>query len=153
MEEFVRPIPSDGFRRGVRPQVLLADDLESGPDRRRRAKQLAGERERLVEDGVPFGREHEIMQKRVLERDGGLCQTPGCSRAAVHAHHVDYRSRGGSDCEANMTSLCAAHHLHGVHRGYIRVTGEAPGALAWSFPTLESVRSRATRPGQTATWI
>ena len=79
-------------------------------------------------------KERNTLQKRVLERDGGLCQTPGCSRAAVHAHHVDYRSRGGSDCEANMTSLCAAHHLHGVHRGYIRVTGEAPDALAWSFP-------------------
>jgi hypothetical protein len=36
-----------------------------------------------------------------------------------------------------MVSLCAAHHLHGVHRGFIRVKGEAPVALVWSFPALE----------------
>ena len=34
-------------------------------------------------------------------------------------------------------SLCAAHHLHGVHRGFIRVQGEAPDRLVWTFPTLE----------------
>jgi hypothetical protein len=82
-------------------------------------------------------KERNTLQKRVLERDGGLCQVPGCSRAAVHAHHVVYRSRGGSDCESNLVSICAAHHLHGVHRGFIRVKGEAPGALVWTFPALE----------------
>ena len=82
-------------------------------------------------------KERNTLQKRVLERDGWLCRVPGCSRAAVHAHHVVYRSRGGGDCESNMVSLCAAHHLHGVHRGFIRVKGEAPSALVWSFPALE----------------
>ena len=37
-----------------------------------------------------------------------------------------------------MVSLCAAHHLHGVHRGFIQVRGEASGALVWSFPALEA---------------
>jgi hypothetical protein len=81
-------------------------------------------------------KERNTLQKRVLERDGGLCQVPGCSRAAVHVHHVRYRSRGGTDCAANLVSLCAVHHLHGIHRGFIRVKGEAPGGLVWIFPAL-----------------
>jgi hypothetical protein len=69
--------------------------------------------------------------QEVLDRDGGRCQVPGCSRAAVHAHHVVFRSAGGGDGDANLVSLCAAHHLHGVHLGWIAVRGEAPGRLAW----------------------
>ncbi|MGA8891083.1 MAG: HNH endonuclease signature motif containing protein [Anaeromyxobacteraceae bacterium] len=72
-------------------------------------------------------------QRRAIERDGGLCQVPGCSRAAVHAHHVTWRSRGGGDEEENLVSLCAGHHLHGVHRGYVRVSGQAPDGLRWEI--------------------
>jgi len=75
--------------------------------------------------------ERSTRQKKVLARDGGYCQTPGCSRSAVHAHHIVYRSAGGSDGPANLTSLRAAHHLHGVHMGYVRVRGKAPDALQW----------------------
>ena len=32
-----------------------------------------------------------------------------------------------------LTALCAAHHLHGVHGGWIRVRGEAPGGLFWTM--------------------
>jgi hypothetical protein len=71
--------------------------------------------------------------KRALSRDGGFCQVPGCSRAAAHAHHIDFRSAGGSDDEWNQTSMCIPHHLHGVHAGYIRVSGRAPDALTWEF--------------------
>jgi hypothetical protein len=81
--------------------------------------------------------ERNTLHKRVLERDRGLCQVPGCSRAAVHAHHVVFRSQGGADAEENLVSLCAPHHLHGVHRGFLRVRGEAPGGLAWWFVALE----------------
>jgi hypothetical protein len=71
--------------------------------------------------------------QRVLSRDGGFCQVPGCSRAAVHAHHLHYRSHGGGDEPDNRSSLCAAHHLHGVHRGYVRVSGSAPDRLTWEL--------------------
>lgn len=73
------------------------------------------------------------IQKRVLLRDRQRCQVPGCSRAALHAHHVRFRSRFGPTVGENLTSLCAAHHLHGIHAGYLRVTGEAPHRLSWSF--------------------
>ena len=31
----------------------------------------------------------------------------------------------------SLVSLCAAHHLHAVHLGWIAVRGEAPGRLVW----------------------
>ena len=71
------------------------------------------------------------LSKRILERDGGLCRVPGCSLAANHAHHINLRSAGGSDDPSNLISLCAAHHLHGVHMGWIRVSGKAPDQLRW----------------------
>ncbi len=70
---------------------------------------------------------------RALSRDGGFCQVPGCSCAAAHAHHIDFRSAGGSDEEWNRTPMCIPHHLRGVHAGYIRVSGRAPDALTWEL--------------------
>jgi hypothetical protein len=76
---------------------------------------------------------HSTPRRRALWRDGHRCQVPGCSRAAVHAHHVLYRSRGGGDEAENLVSLCAAHHLHGVHRAFVRVRGVAPHGLTWDL--------------------
>jgi len=67
-----------------------------------------------------------------IERDGWRCQAPGCfSRRNLHAHHVVFRSRGGGDDDDNRTTICWSCHLHGVHEGRIKVTGEAPSALSW----------------------
>ena len=77
--------------------------------------------------------ERSTLQKRVIARDLGRCQVPGCSRAAIHAHHVRFRSHQGADAPENLTGLCAAHHLHGIHAGYLRVTGVAPHRLRWRF--------------------
>ncbi len=76
-------------------------------------------------------KERTTPQKRALERDGWRCTAPGCSRSAVHVHHVEFRSRGGDDDLSNLTSLCAGHHLVGIHGGHLRVTGTAPDALRW----------------------
>jgi 5-methylcytosine-specific restriction endonuclease McrA len=78
-------------------------------------------------------KQRSTVQRRVLKRDKGFCQVPGCSRAAVHAHHIIPRAQGGSDDPSNLVSLCAAHHLHGIHGGYIRVTGKAPDQLRWEL--------------------
>ena len=72
--------------------------------------------------------------QRAIARDLGWCQVPGCSRPAVHAHHVIPRSRGGPDKPWNLAPLCAGHHLHGVHAGFLRVSGQAPDALVWELP-------------------
>src|SRR5438132_6903795 len=73
------------------------------------------------------------LERRHRTRDRHFCQVPGCSRAAVHAHHIKPRSQGGSDDPSNLISLCAAHHLHGIHGGRMRVTGAAPDELVWEF--------------------
>ena len=87
----------------------------------------------FMEVWKPILADRNTPQKRVLARDRGYCQVPGCSRAASHVHHIDYRSRGGADDPSNLISLCAAHHLHGVHLGYIRVSGRAPHGLRWQL--------------------
>jgi hypothetical protein len=76
-------------------------------------------------------RERNTARRRALERDGRLCTVPGCSRAADDSHHVEFRSHGGNDDEANQTGACRPHHLRGVHGGYLRVRGTAPGGLTW----------------------
>jgi len=73
------------------------------------------------------------LSKRVLKRDRGKCQVPVCSKAGAHAHHMQYRSAGGSDGERNRISLCAPHHLRGVHMGRVRVRLVSPGLLRWEL--------------------
>ena len=86
-------------------------------------------------------REHLIMQ-----RDGWRCTVPGCtSYRNLHAHHVVFRSAGGSDAEENLTTLCAAHHQRGVHGGGpVRISGRAPAELRFELP-LESFASGDVR--------
>ena len=83
------------------------------------------------------------LQRRIRDRDRHLCQVPGCSRRAVHAHHIVAKSQGGTDDEWNLVSLCAAHHLHGIHGGRIRLTGRAPEALVWEFDLRKSYAATA----------
>ncbi|HEX9639227.1 MAG TPA: HNH endonuclease signature motif containing protein [Acidobacteriota bacterium] len=72
-------------------------------------------------------------EHRVFDRDGWRCQAPNCfSRRNLQAHHVVFRSRGGGDEQDNLTTICWSCHLHGVHEGRIKVTGEAPDGLSWS---------------------
>lgn len=85
----------------------------------------------FVETWKPHVKKARTLSQKVRERDLGRCQVPGCSRGAVHAHHVDFRSRGGLDLAGNLVALCACHHLRGIHGGYIRVWGRAPDQLVW----------------------
>ena len=85
----------------------------------------------FLETWKPHVKKVRTLSQKVRERDLGRCQVPGCSRRAVHAHHVDFRSRGGPDVAENLVALCARHHLRGIHGGYIRVWGRAPDDLVW----------------------
>ncbi len=71
----------------------------------------------------------------ILARDGFQCTSPRCSsRRNLNVHHIVFRSQGGSDDPSNLTTLCAACHLQGVHaKGTITVKGHAPDALRWTF--------------------
>jgi hypothetical protein len=75
-------------------------------------------------------RQRSRKKYAVFERDGWRCTVPGCSgRRNLQAHHVVFRSAGGSDALENQTTLCAFHHLRGVHAGVVRITGRAPDRL------------------------
>ncbi len=71
----------------------------------------------------------------ILARDGFQCTSPRCNaRTNLNVHHIDFRSQGGSDDPSNLTTLCAACHLQGVHtRATIAVGGMAPHDLRWSY--------------------
>jgi hypothetical protein len=71
-------------------------------------------------------------EHRVFARDGWRCTAPGCtSYRNLHGHHIRFRSRGGGDELANQITLCAWHHLRGVHQGRLEVSGRAPEHLRY----------------------
>jgi hypothetical protein len=68
----------------------------------------------------------------VPRRDRWRCQVPACtSRRNLHEHHVQFRSRGGTNALVNRITLCAAHHLRGIHAGWVRAWGVAPRGIHW----------------------
>lgn len=70
----------------------------------------------------------------VFARDGWRCTVPACSsRRNLHDHHIRFRSRGGDNLRNNRTTVCAAHHLHGLHAGTVRASGTAPHAIEWQL--------------------
>jgi hypothetical protein len=91
-------------------------------------------------------------EHRVFERDGWRCTAPACSsRRNLHDHHIVFRSTGGGEELGNRTSLCAWHHLRGVHAGVVRCTGTAPDGLRFELgvrpdgPPLARYRSGDVR--------
>ncbi len=82
--------------------------------------------------------------REVLDRDHWQCVFPGCtSQRNLHVHHIRFRSAGGGNEAENLTTLCAFHHLRGVHGGTVSVTGSAPdrlefalGLRAWCEPLV-----------------
>jgi hypothetical protein len=71
---------------------------------------------------------------RVFARDGWRCTAPGCSSFRnLHDHHIVFRSAGGPNDLGNRTTLCAWHHMRGVHAGVVRCTGVAPRRLRFEL--------------------
>jgi hypothetical protein len=78
--------------------------------------------------------ERVAREYRVFARDGWRCTAPGCtSFRNLHDHHITFRSAGGSNDLSNRTTLCAWHHLRGVHAGVVRCTGVAPDGLRFEL--------------------
>jgi hypothetical protein len=55
------------------------------------------------------------------------------SRRELHDHHLVFRSRGGGHSRDNRITLCAWHHLRGIHAGRVRAWGEAPDGITWEI--------------------
>ncbi len=53
--------------------------------------------EHFIEVWKPIVAERNTLQARIRKRDKHCCQVRGCSRPAVHAHHIKPRSHGGGD--------------------------------------------------------
>jgi hypothetical protein len=53
------------------------------------------------------------------------------ARRELHDHNLVFRSRGGRNERESRITLCAWHHLRGVHTGRVRAEGEAPVAVMW----------------------
>jgi HNH endonuclease len=68
----------------------------------------------------------------VYARDRYRCTNPVCSSRAITPHHIVFRSHGGDDTDDNVTSLCVACHLEGVHGGCLRARGAA-SAIEWTL--------------------
>ncbi|HEY4003307.1 MAG TPA: hypothetical protein VGO93_30845, partial [Candidatus Xenobia bacterium] len=80
-------------------------------------------------EAVKAAREHPL-----LERDSWQCTTPGCTnRASLHGHHLLFKSQGGGDEPGNQSTVCACHHLQGIHTGRIRARGQAPDGIVWEM--------------------
>jgi len=58
-------------------------------------------------------------------------------------HHVRFRSAGGPEESWNELSLCAPHHLLGVHGGSVLVRGGAPDGLSFVLGESEAAAARA----------
>jgi hypothetical protein len=66
-------------------------------------------------------------RRKVLHRDQGRCQAPGCqSHANLDVHHIVHREHGGTNEMSNLITLCEAHHLahHDGTLGIERVDGK-----------------------------
>ena len=64
-------------------------------------------------------REWERVRRACFERDGHVCQMPGCRvRWPLEAHHVVPLSAGGEEFDVdNLLTLCTDHHVE-LHREY-----------------------------------
>ncbi len=73
----------------------------------------------------------------VFDRDQWRCAVPGCTaRGSLHDHHILWRSRGGTNDQANRICVCVWHHaqaLHGAWPRRITCLGLAPDDLRWGL--------------------
>ena len=55
------------------------------------------------------GPEWSAMRRRVLRRDGHLCQEPGCTAPAKVVDHIVPSAEGGRTVLENLQALCQKH--------------------------------------------
>jgi hypothetical protein len=68
----------------------------------------------------------------IYRRDRYRCASPVCTRRELTAHHLRFRSHGGSDHEHNIITLCSVCHLSGIHGGTLRASPPA-SRIRWEI--------------------
>lgn len=91
------------------------------------------------QQGFNYG--YSSRRKAVLHRDNYTCQCCGKKNCQLQTHHIIFRSRGGTDDENNMITLCKECHK-GVHDGTV-VLNKKPKNLNLKHAThMSIIRSR-----------
>lgn len=97
--------------------------LHPGTYRLRDLQQRTGRRQRSMK-----------LRYQILDRDGFACRkcgrSPESDGVKLEVHHLEWHSRGGSDEESNLETLCSACHagVHAVEAGSTMDELENPGA-------------------------
>jgi hypothetical protein len=71
-------------------------------------------------------------RRKVMHRDQGRCQVPGCKCFTnLDIHHIKHRSLGGSNHMSNLITLCEGHHL-AHHEGILVIErGDGSRCFRW----------------------
>jgi len=90
--------------------------------------------ERLLEHVAGEWEAQPRHRDPVFARDRWRCAVPACgARSNLHDHHIQFRSQGGDNAHDNRVTVCAWHHLRGIHAGLVRASGSAPGNVRWDL--------------------
>ena len=86
--------------------------------------------------GFNYG--YSSRRKAVLHRDNYTCQCCGKRNCQLQTHHIIYRSRGGTDDENNMITLCKECHK-GIHDGTIVLDKKPKKSKGLKYATHMSI--------------
>lgn len=95
--------------------------------------------EKIKKWGYRKGFNYGFSSRReaVLHRDNYKCQVCGKKNTRLEVHHIIFRSRGGTDDETNLITLCEECHK-GVHKGTV-VLDKKPKKLNLKHATHMSI--------------
>ena len=102
--------------------------------------------EKLKHWGYQKGFNYEFSSRRnaILHRDQYKCQLCNMKNTKLEVHHIIYRSRGGTDDETNLITLCSKCHGE-VHSEGI-ILGKKPRKMQLKHAThMSIIRSRLLR--------
>ena len=84
-----------------------------------------------------FDYEYSSRREAVLHRDNYTCQCCGKKHVRLEAHHIIFRSMGGTDDERNLITLCEKCHK-AIHDGLLILT-KKPKELNLKYATQMSI--------------
>ena len=87
------------------------------------------------QEGFNYG--YSSRREAVLHRDSYTCQCCGKKHTRLEVHHIIFRSKGGTDDERNLITLCEKCHK-AVHDGILILT-KKPKELKLKYATQMSI--------------
>ena len=84
-----------------------------------------------------FNYSYSSRREAILHRDNYTCQCCGKKHTRLEVHHIVFRSRGGTDDEKNLITLCEECH-NAIHNGTLVLT-KKPKRLSLKHATQMSI--------------